>query len=316
MRTSAPSATWRGIAVTALVCLATLTSTPARASHQPRFEQSEVQADSDAELTLQVPEAGREHNPNGMENHSTTQVNVTIPDGFDVMACRPPDGWDCVRSGDVLRYDRKQGPVVATGRGVYDLGVFVRTPPANGSHAFRTVQVYNDGHESRFTAGGGTAPTIDVVGGEASSQEGPDSTPPSPASEPSTAPSAAPSREDEQRQDSPKEDDAQEASTTMAAPAPSPSPSPAATAARTEPSPQPVSSPTPADPTPTPGDTSAASPAPADDTTLADEEQPLAAEPMGADADTGNLTRAALSLLLVGAGWTLVEYRARRSTTR
>lgn len=299
----------RGAAV-CVVALATLAVAVgvATAGHSVRFVQSEVAADSEVTLELRVPEAGEGHKPEGTQDHHTTQMKVSVPAAFEALGCVPPDGWDCARTGELFRFFQEDELLLNRPDSLV-LGLYLRAPDENGSWGIRTVQVYNDGHETRFTVEGGTAPTVAVTGAEP---------PPSPSPSPSPSPQVA----------------SPEPSATPAAnptPSPSPEPSPAAadpspTSTRSSPTPTVSTSPT-AAPTPSPtptttaptsddatGDDDTAGDATAGDATAGDATADATTADEAAETSGGldGLARAALSLLVVAGGWSIVEFRARR----
>lgn len=179
----------RTVAVGALLLL--LVAAPALA--QPRFEDAgSVPADADVRLDLRVPESD---DPDDPPDHRTIRVEVHVPGTWTPGGCAPPDGWDCVLTGTVVRFREQPRSRLSLPTPIDDLtfGLLVRSPGTNGTYAFRVVQGYNDGHETLFTEPGGTAPTATVVGGSApggSSGGGSSRTPPPAASTSRPAPAA------------------------------------------------------------------------------------------------------------------------------
>lgn len=281
------------VALLALVVLAGPAAV-ALAGHSVRFAQSKVAADSEVTLELRVPEAGEGHNPEGTRDHHTTQVRVSIPAAFEALGCVPPDGWDCARTGELFRFFQEDD-LQLNRPDSFDLGLYLRTPDANGSWGFRTIQVYNDGHETRFTVEGGTAPTVATTGAEPPSPSpSPSPSRPAPSPEPSATPSQAPSPSPEPTE--PAADPSPSAGT--ATPAPTATPSPTAA---------PTPSATPATPAPSP--TEVADDGSPEDVVAGDRAPD---EPPGTPGGMDGLERAALSLLIISGGWSVVEFRARR----
>lgn len=284
------------VLVAATWCAA-LATPAALAGHSVQFDQPRITAGEDVTLELRVPEAGADHNPEGTQDHHTRQVKITVPPEFSALGCVPPDGWDCVRTGELFRYFR-DSPLGLERDSSYSFGVYVTAPEDNGTWGFRTEQVYNDGHETRFTVEGGTAPTVEVEGASA----------PEPSPAPAT-PSPTPSPE-------PAATSPADAAPSSPTPSPDPSTAPPSPAPTTPPEPTPSptadTAETPGDPTPSARPTAAPNsspgPDPAGDAVTGDD---TADVPGGLD----DLERAALSLLVVSGTWAVVEFRARRDGT-
>lgn len=284
--------------------------TTALAAHSVRFAQPEVTADREVTLDLQVPEAGQGHNPEGTRDHHTTQVRVSVPTAFAALGCIPPDGWDCARTGELFRFFQEDD-LTLTRPDALVLGLYLQTPDENGSWGFRTVQVYNDGHETRFTVEGGTAPTVTVTG--AAPPPGPSPSPtttpaspapsatPTPTTRPSPSEEPAPSRDEPSQPPGSPEPGASPAVATATPPAGPTTASPSPTAAPVAPGPSASGEP------PTDGVADAAATDPPDDLAGSDR--------VGGPDSTGGPdgpARAALSLVVVAGGWAVVEFRARR----
>ena len=79
--------------------------------------------------------------PNERPPHLFTQLSVTMPEGIELHAVAPPEGWKLSVNGRTAVWS---GGHVARGQGVlFSIGMSTHLAP--GAITFRAVQRYNDG---------------------------------------------------------------------------------------------------------------------------------------------------------------------------
>jgi uncharacterized protein YcnI len=88
--------------------------------------------------------------PNEKENASTTEIQLTIPSGFDLEHVAPVQGWTATVSGQHEENGEKEGGDSVTWKGKLsgtDLAVlpFTGVPKDNGAYTFTVRQTYSDG---------------------------------------------------------------------------------------------------------------------------------------------------------------------------
>jgi periplasmic copper chaperone A len=88
--------------------------------------------------------------PNEKENASTTEIELTIPSGFDLEHVAPVQGWTATVSGQHEENGEKEGGDSVTWKGKLSgtgLAVlpFTGVPKNNGEYAFTVRQTYSDG---------------------------------------------------------------------------------------------------------------------------------------------------------------------------
>ena len=88
--------------------------------------------------------------PNEKENASTTEIQLTIPSGFDLEHVAPVQGWTATVSGQHEENGEKEGGDSVTWKGKLsgtDLAVlpFSGVPKSNGEYTFTVRQTYSDG---------------------------------------------------------------------------------------------------------------------------------------------------------------------------
>ncbi|HEY3613423.1 MAG TPA: DUF1775 domain-containing protein [Gaiellales bacterium] len=88
--------------------------------------------------------------PNEKENASTTEIELTIPSGFDLEHVAPVQGWTATVSGQKVQNGEKEGGDSVTWKGKLSgtgLAVlpFTGVPKNDGEYAFTVRQTYSDG---------------------------------------------------------------------------------------------------------------------------------------------------------------------------
>jgi uncharacterized protein YcnI len=88
--------------------------------------------------------------PNEKANASTTEIQLTIPSGFDLEHVAPVQGWTATVSGQHEENGEQAGGDSVTWKGKLsgnDLAVlpFTGVPKNNGEYAFTVRQTYSDG---------------------------------------------------------------------------------------------------------------------------------------------------------------------------
>jgi uncharacterized protein YcnI len=88
--------------------------------------------------------------PNEKENASTTEIQLTIPSGFDLEHIAPVQGWTATVSGQKMTNGEMEGGDSVTWKGKLSgegLAVlpFTGVPTKDGEYAFTVRQTYSDG---------------------------------------------------------------------------------------------------------------------------------------------------------------------------
>jgi uncharacterized protein YcnI len=127
--------------VRAGVLVAVLALAPSAFAHAELFPSSVASGDGQL-LQLTVP--------NEKEDASTTEIQITIPDGFDLEQVAPVPGWTATVAGQHKENGELAGGSSVTWKGELkgtDLAVlpFTGVPKNDGEYAFAVRQTYSDG---------------------------------------------------------------------------------------------------------------------------------------------------------------------------
>jgi uncharacterized protein YcnI len=125
----------------ASVLIAVLALAPSAFAHAELFPRSVVSGDGQL-LQLTVP--------NEKDNASTSEIQITIPNGFDLEHVAPVPGWTATVNGRHMVNGAMGGGDSVTWKGKLsgtELAVlpFTGVPKNNGGYAFTVRQTYSDG---------------------------------------------------------------------------------------------------------------------------------------------------------------------------
>jgi uncharacterized protein YcnI len=151
------------------VLFAVLALAPSAFAHAEIFPSSVPSGDGQL-LQLTVP--------NEKETASTTEIQITIPNGFDLEHVAPVQGWTATVSGRHMVNGAMGGGSSVTWKGKLsgtDLAVlpFTGVPKNDGTYAFNVRQTYSDGSVVDWSgAESSDAPAARITAGSTASSGG------------------------------------------------------------------------------------------------------------------------------------------------